>query len=70
MYMYTKFSVHVAFLTTRIGYTHVQYCTLKILPTDETGVDVIVGERHRAEFFEVKVEDGSVDGVQIRAAPT
>ena len=55
----------------RLHYGYGRYVhTLKILPTDKTGIDVIVGEGDGAELLEVKVKDGSVDCVQVRAAPT
>lgn len=40
---------------------------LKIFSANETSVDVDPGERHRAQFLKVKVEDGSVYRVQVRA---
>jgi len=40
---------------------------LKEFPTDEAGVNVHVGQGDRADFFEVEIEVGAVDGVEIRA---
>ena len=34
---------------------------LKVLATNEAAVDVDIGERHRTDFFEVKIQNGSVD---------
>lgn len=67
--MYTELSVHLEFFTAIKGSRTRTHNTLKIFPAHETGIDIIVGERDRAEFLKVKVEDGSIDGVQIRAAP-
>ena len=40
---------------------------LEEFPTDEAGVDVHVGEGDAADFFEVKIKVGAVDGVEVRA---
>ncbi len=44
--------------------------TLKVLAADEAGVDVVSGEGDRAELLKVEIQDGPVDGVQIRARAT
>lgn len=41
---------------------------MEVLAAHKAGVDVVSGERDGAELFEVEVKDGSVDGVQVRAA--
>ena len=40
--------------------------TLEVLAADETRVAIDLGQRDRAELLEVKVENSSVDGVQVR----
>ena len=43
---------------------------MEILSTDETGIDIVVGERDRAKLLKVEVKDGSVDGVEVGTVST
>ena len=38
--------------------------TLEVLAAHKTGIDVVVGERDRAELLKVKVQHCPVNGVQ------
>lgn len=49
-------------VSVRVGAT-----TLKVLSADEASVDVDPGERNRAQFLKVEVEEWTVDAVQIWA---
>lgn len=44
--------------------------TLKVLPTDEAGVDVDVGQRDGAELLKIKIQDAPGTGVELQGGPT
>ena len=56
-------------LTPKQAGTATSYLTLKVFPTDEACIDIVVGEGDGAELLKVKVQNRTVDGVQIWAAP-
>ena len=41
---------------------------LVVLAANETGVDVEIGQRDAAQLFKVKVEDASIDRIQIEVS--
>ena len=44
--------------------------TLEVLPTDQTGIDIVVRERHRTQLLKVKVQNSTINRVQERAMAT